>query len=79
MLSPNESVLRALVNLESSPDFQVVVQWFNASYDQELADCAEITEVHRLRWSQGRSQELKELTSTVSDARRILLSLGRGR
>lgn len=77
MLDPSESVLRALLNLEGSADFEAVREWIEASYQQELVQSAEIGEIHRLRWSQGRIQELRDLLDTISGARRTLIALRR--
>lgn len=72
MIAPNERLLRALVNLEGNHDFSTVLDWISESYKERLAENTDLVDEIRLRWGQGRAQELNEVLQTVKGARNWL-------
>lgn len=71
-------VLRALVALDSDPDFQVVVAWLNLRLLAQEQNQRKQRDEVLLRWGQGRAQELEEILKACAEARQNLSRKPRG-
>lgn len=61
-LQPNdEKLYRAVINLQVNEDFEVVKAYIRRRHAEEAGKYGIIAEDHKLRWSQGRAQELADL------------------
>ena len=61
-LQPNdEKLYRAVINLQVNEDFEVVKAYIRRRHAEESGKYSILVEDHKLRWSQGRAQELADL------------------
>lgn len=77
MNSPNEKVLRALINLEGSPDFVEFIGWLKECSDSKKAEIIDTIDDVRLRWAQGKLQMLEAVIEVTTKPRIILANSDR--
>jgi len=68
--SEYEMFLRAVINLETSPDFQIVIKWVRQGYNDQLHTNTMLQDEVRLRWGQGMAQALETFLNSIDNARK---------
>lgn len=69
MIKPDINTLKSLAALEGDKHF---INWLKESITHEMGDALHTKDDVLLRWSQGRSQNLREILETVTTARETL-------
>jgi hypothetical protein len=72
MIQPDERVLRCIIRLKEDDSYSSLFKWIIDSYQAQLIENCEIGPEPFNRWGQGKAQLLKEIVSTISDARKTL-------
>ena len=68
MIQPEKEELRALFNLKSTKDFEVIVAWMDRSLIKQSIDNNNTRDETESNMTKGRNQELEEFLTHVKDA-----------
>lgn len=70
-----QHTIKAFVNLGRDHNFEIVLKWFQESLDEINLAMADLEPDIRLRWEQGKAQNLGEIIKKITEADKALNDL----
>lgn len=72
MLKPDERTLKALLKIQSYPEWKVIREWIDGSITDLLITSAKTNDEVASRWRQGGAQELLDIQSHLDNASKAI-------